>query len=127
MCCYADEIAKKSLLRRFGSRQTMTLWKTIFPSGKAWMADYRYSPGEHIAKTGNGKAWKGSYSTGRPSGIHVYRRKPGSRWATWIPIRVVVRKEDLVCADSNQAVFRKIHITKKAWKEAGLPLEKVWA
>ena len=121
MCCDANELSKRSLLRRFGKGKTLKLWKELYPSGRADISHYQYSPGEHVAKVWGNKLWTGRYDRGSPSGIHVYRRKPG-KWFVALP--VVVRKEDLVCADSTQAVFRKVRILKKDWVAAGLPLEK---
>lgn len=135
MCCYANEDSKKSLLRRFGSRKTIVCWKMLPGNGRATVSRYQYAPGVHVAVTSKRTPWRGQYDVGYPRGIHVYVRRPPKLWlANDYCVRVVCLKSDLVCAgvayDGDrhpQAVFRKIRITKKAWEEAGLPLEKVKA
>jgi len=120
MCCYASKKAKADLLKSFGRRKTMVMWKQIrLDGGRARFANYQYGPGVHVAKTKAGKPWKGRYDACSPRGIHVYCGIPECRCAM-VAIPVIVHKGDLICAGWGQAVFSIIRITPKAWREAGI-------
>ena len=126
MCCYAYESSKARLLKRFGKRKTMVLWKQVRRRGTAECCVYQYSPGVHIARTQAGKPWNGRYRVESPLGIHVFSVAP-RHYDNLHTIPVIVHRGDLIRADAYQAVFRKVRILKKDWLAVGLPLEKVKA
>lgn len=119
MCCHTDRQTKAELLRQFGKRKTLTLWKVLKVSGEAVIADYQYQPDV------NRSNYNGRYSLNYPRGIHVYVAHPcGVTDPDYRAIEVVCHRDDLIRVDSKQAVFTKVVIRKAAWRAAGLKAPK---
>lgn len=122
MCCYRNVAAGKRLLKRFGKRQTLQLWKVLEADGRACLADYRYRPGVNVSD------FTGSYTLRYPRGIHVYVSKEkdlyGGSWPRQVLVTVICHRDDFIRAASDQAVFSKVTILKKDWEAAGLPVRK---
>lgn len=117
MCCVTDRRAQVEFLASLGRRKTFIGWKVVGPRGRAEYANYRYSPGVHRAEVKR-------YDVRHPTGIHVYLSVPIS--IRYRVVAVVCRVDDIVrigrpCHAPAQCVMRRIQITKKAWREAGLP------
>lgn len=125
MCCYRDKSVEADLLKSFGRRKTLTVWKVIWDTGRAEYGDCRYAPGVHVAKNRKGAEWVGRYRPGVPCGIHVFLNEKGAREYQFDGSRVipvVAHKDDFVRAGyghhCNQAVFRRVTIRKRGWQEA---------
>lgn len=131
MCCFRDKKVE-ARIRRKARRGWFIGWKVLLAnSGVSTTAFYAYKPGTHARKLRR-------YSEVRPSGFHVYLSEADAKahlgdYMVAIPMRCPV-KEMLragygTCCPADdsipQAVFRRIHISKKDWIAAGLPLPKV--
>ncbi len=121
MCCYASGSAKKELLKRFGKKKTIVLWKRLRMSGKANIANYQYRPGKHELECPLKK-----YRVDSPKGFHVYIEKPAQYQDERI-IPVICHRDHLVrvsrsyyYSSISQAVFTQIMILKKDWDESFL-------
>jgi hypothetical protein len=125
MCCYANRLAKKELLKRFGKNQTIVLWKVLRRSGEASITNYQYHPGIHKLKFPLKK-----YRVDDPKGFHVYINKPTKSQGDRV-IPVVCHRNHLVRVSRGfydqswtQAVFTQITILKKDWDKAFAPTRK---
>ena len=121
MCCNSFPGARAQLLKRFGKRRTLRLWKVVTENGTALnVPTWQYRPGVNIS------SFKRQYRRSSPTGIHVCVKKEkgyGKR-TCYRTVAVVCHRDDFVRSDFHQAVFTKVTILRKDWAAAGLPAIK---
>jgi hypothetical protein len=124
MCCQSSPKAKQVLVNSFRrrGRKTFEAWKLIWPDGRSGCAHKVYKPGQHRTTVKR-------YRMDRPRGFHVYLDRPSCP-SHLRCVSVVCHVDDIVRVEeapspwssyNQQAVLTRIHIARKAWKEAGLP------
>ena len=125
MCCYSSPKCMRGFVESLGRRTTFIAWKLVWHNGTGRYSNYVFAPGTH-------RTTIRPYNVRRPRGFHVFLDKPtvpsGRPGLRILP--VVCRVADLVRVNEHppafslrdqQAVLTRIRITRKAWKQAGLP------
>lgn len=113
MCCCYDPKIQEEFLKRFAKRKTIKVWKTVDFDGLSLNKQHKYKPGKHVVPV------VGEYDVEQPQGIHVWLEQP-----TEIALEVKVHIDDFVVAGWGafksppaQAVFQKVSISRKDWKQ----------
>lgn len=139
MCCHPSKEGEEKVNEMFGKKKTAIFWK-VLDVPNAWEENsgefileglctcYVWKCGYNIAYTNDGLSKiqnnplpeKYKYRPSVPRGIHVYfspAQAKSFNTSSRIMVPVVCHKKDFLVADEGQAVFRKVLVTNKAWKE----------
>jgi len=131
MCCYGSRLITEAFKKRMGRKKIFWGYKIYYKFANTLNTIYGRSddikgPGIIKARQRELFDYKGrikrnkSYNRYYPSGIHVYTERhraiQESLGFNKIVIKVKCHIDDLIIADETEAVFMKVIITKKEWK-----------
>lgn len=127
MCCYDTAQALQNVKRRTRGQKLVPYFKILSPTGRSDVQRYPYEPGVH-------KVNVEVYDYMAPRGIHCHRSTKQVTFRSWSgecrswsgeyqyacgAVKVWVNPKDIIAADDDEIVTKKIIIRKRDWEASG--------